>query len=274
MAFPSGGIGTAAEGRQYESFAAAAIGTDGDALIKLGEGFALPDGRVYRFGKNGATTGVANKTAMSSIPVAGFDTLAVQANVAAGDSSIPFTNGNVAIVHGDLDEGFCIVESAAALGHAYKIRNVRGTEVGATHANIGDVGTTNTGTINLYPGASVIVALTTSHKITLIFNPFFETLIAASPVTAMVVGVPQIALAIGAYGWYQTNGMGSCHVTGTTKIGGVLSPSNTTDGSLEEPDQLLAEAAPPTSHFEAVQIAVSMEVAPTTDFQACFFTIG
>ena len=267
MAFPSGGLGTASEGRQYDSFAATAIGTEGSALVKLGEGFVLPDGRTFRFGKNGATTGVANKTAQAAIPVAGFDTLSVQVAAAAGDATFNVTNGNVAIVAGDLDEGFACIESAVALGHMYKIHHIVGVD------NTGAVGTSTTGTIHLYPGVTVQVALTTSHRVTLIFNQFFETLIAASPVTAQVVGIPQVALAIGAYGYYQTRGAGSCLVEGTTKIGGVLVPSDGVDGALEEADLLIADGTPPTQHFELVQIAVTMEIAPTSDFQACFFTI-
>ena len=265
--FPSGGLGTAAEGRQFDSFAAAAIGVEGAALIKLGEGFQLPDGRAYRFGKNGATTGVANKTAQAAIPVADFDTLAIQAAITAGDSSFTFTNGGTSIVAGDLDEGFAVMESSAALGQIVKIHHVRGVD------NAGAVANATTGTIHLYPGVTMVAAATTSHKVTMIFSPFFETLIAASPVTAQVVGVPQIALAVGAYGYYQVRGVGSCLVTGTTKIGGVLVPSDGVDGSLEEADLLINDGTPPTEHYELVQIAVTMEVAPTTDFQACFFTL-
>lgn len=265
--FPSGGIGTAAEGRQFESFAAAAIGTEGDALIKLGEGFQLPDGRTYRFGKNGATTGVANKTAQAAIPVGGFDTLSIQVAAAAGDATFNFTSGNVQIEAGDLDEGFAIIESAAALGAAYKVHHIVGAQ------NTGVVATSTTATVHLYPGVTVQVALTTSHRVTMIFSPYFETLIAASPVTAQVVGIPQVALAVGAYGWYQTKGAGSCLLEGAPLIGGILCPSDGTDGALEQPDTLLNEAAPPTAHFELVQVAVCMEVAPTTDFGAVFFTL-
>ncbi|KKL18998.1 hypothetical protein LCGC14_2469870, partial [marine sediment metagenome] len=233
MSFPSGGLGTAAEGRQFDSYAAAAIGVEGSALIKIGEGFALPDGRVYVFGKNGpSTVGVANKTAQSAVPSADFDTMAIETAIVAGDKSFTFTNGGTSIVAGDADQGFAIMESAGALGQIVKVHHIRGVD------NDGAVANATTGTVHLYPGVTMIAAATTSHKVTLLFNPFFETVIAASPVTAQVVGVPQIALAVGAYGWYQTKGVGSCLVEGTTKIGGVLCPSDGTDGALEEPDVL------------------------------------
>lgn len=230
--FPSGGMATGAEGKQYESFAAAAIGTDSDATHKLGEGFSLPDGRTFRFGKNAASVaGVANNLAQASVPSSDFDTLAVAVAAAVGDTSIQFTNGSTAIIHGDLDEGFVLAEDTAGLGHIYKIRNIRGDTAGATQANVGNVSAAATGTLNLYPGASVIAALSTSRAVTLIFSPYFETVIAASPITSRVVGIPQIALAVGAYGWYATGGMSSCLVNGVHVLGEPLVPSNAIDGA-------------------------------------------
>lgn len=226
-----------------------------DKRHSLGTKLELQDGRIFRFAQMGATIGVANNLYESEVPLGDWDTMAVQAAAAVGAKTISYTNGGTTLVAAnDLDDGYIIVESAAALGHMYKIKS---HTTGAISVTI---------TVTLEDGETVRSALTTSHKVTVVKNPYKLIIIhtASATCTAICVGVPQVLIAASSYGWVQVHGIGSCLLKGAALIGDLCIPSATA-GSLDV-------AAGQTTNITQY-IGRVVEVAPTTDFQLFNFCI-
>ena len=119
-----------------------------------GQRMELPDGRVYRWTEAGGTQLAAAYMNQGQALDANLDTLAVQAAVAVGDERISFTMATTFFAKDEARDGFLAVESAAALGHCYRIASNTVATAGST-----------TCTVTLESGVNVISALTTSHKV-------------------------------------------------------------------------------------------------------------
>lgn len=191
----------------------------------IGQLLELPNGALYRYARSGNDNVVAAKLAQAELGAENWDTVAVQATVSVGDTTIPFTNPTTNIAENEFAEGTVLVESAAALGHAYPIKS-----------NDAETSTPGTCTLTLTDGVTVQAALTTSHKVTVVKNPWDKIIIQPAVQTAMVVGVPQIDLPATELGWVQTSGV--CNIlcdSGDTHaliIGQGVRPSENDTGAM------------------------------------------
>ena len=79
--------------------------------------------------------------------------------------------------------------------------------------------------INIYDGLSV--AIDTTSKGTLTYNPFYATIVAPASLTAAVCGIPLIPVTALYYYWSQTKGLCPCYTTGTIVLGQPVGISTT-----------------------------------------------
>ena len=188
----------------------------------LGQVMEVSDGRTYRFAEAGAAALAPSNLDSAQSFGANFDTLAIQAAVAVGATTIPFTTGATALVENELAGGTILVEDVALnLGEIYPIKS---------HPL---AGTTSTATMTLQDNVTVLNALTTSGKVTVRPNPWSKVIIHGSPPIEMVVGIPQAIIGLTQYGWLQTHGVTNCLIDGSVLvIGQGVRPSELIDGAV------------------------------------------
>ena len=229
-----------------------------EQLYPFGQVCELPAGQIFRFGRMGSTIGVATKTYQSKITTTQFDTLAVQTQAEVDDTTLKMTIGTTTITENEFAEGTVVVESAAALGHIYPIKS-----------NDGDITSGNTLTATFADGISIQSQLTTSHKVTLLRNPWLDVVIAASVQTAMVIGIPQVIVEIAHHGWFQTHGFASVLADGSDQIvGKPVRVSETADGSVAFMD--MDEAS---NVADGGLVGIALQVGVTGDFMGVFLKI-
>jgi hypothetical protein len=182
----------------------------------------VSDGRIYRFAEAGAAALVPSNLDSAKSFGGNFDTLAIQATVDAGATTIPFTTGGTALLENELAGGTILVEDVALnLGEIYPIKS---------HASAGGSATC---TVTLQDNVTVLNALTTSGKVTVRPNPWSKVIIHGAPPIEMVVGIPQVIIGLTQYGWLQTHGVTNCLIEGSVLvIGQGVRPSETTDGAV------------------------------------------
>ncbi len=188
----------------------------------LGQVMEVSDGRIYRFALAGAAALAASNLDSARAMTANFDTLSIQATVAAGATTIPFTNGATALLENELAQGTILVEDVALnLGEVYPIKS-----------NTADGGT-GTVTVTLEDNVKVLNALTTSGKVTVRYNPWLGVIIHGSPPVQLPVGIPQAIIGLTEYGWLQTHGVCQCLIEGSViKIGHALRASESVNGAV------------------------------------------
>ena len=243
------------EGEHFNTYAAeAARGLTSIGRHEKGTRMELSDARVYRFGLAGGAELAAAKLAQAIAKDANFDTLAVQAAVAVGDTTIPFTEATTFTAEGDLEGGYIAIESAAALGACYKIAKNRGAASGAT-----------TEIVTLQDGQTVQVALTTSHKVTPIWSVWHECIVTPNATaTGQLAGVNPVVIATTQYGWFQTQGVATCLADASLVTSNIVIP-----GSVA--GQLGVAVTSSTTLTEAVGYV--LEIAPDTDFGLFYLTL-
>ena len=99
-------------------------------------------------------------------------------------------------------------------------------------------------------------------------NPWLDVVISASPVTAMVVGVPQVIIPLTWHGWLQTHGFASVLDDGACVTGKPVRPSETVDGSVTPMDMDEASAV-----MNAGMVGVAMYTTITLDYAGIWLTL-
>ena len=188
----------------------------------LGQVMEVSDGRSYRFALAGAAALAPSNLDSARAMTANFDTLAIQATVAVGATTIPFTNGATALLENELAQGTILVEDVALnLGEIYPIKS-----------NTADGGT-GTVTVTLEDNVTVLNELTTSGKVTVRYNPWLGVIIHGSPPVQLPVGIPQAIIGLTQYGWLQTHGVTNCLIEGSVLvIGQGVRASESVDGAV------------------------------------------
>lgn len=207
----------------------------------------LPDGRVYRWAEAAGIELAAAYLNQGQAADTNLDVLAVQAPVSVGDTTIPFTMAVTFFAADEAQGGFLAIESAAALGHCYRIASNTVAKVSST-----------TCTVTLESGVSVIVALTTTHKVTPIKNLWKDVVVCPiTTPTAVLTGINPVIIAANAYGWLQTKGMATCFLEDPAGTGDIMIPGPTTKGSVG--------LAVNTTNITQI-VGRCVEIAPDTDF--------
>lgn len=184
----------------------------------LGTRAYTADGRRFRYCQAGASDLVAGNVQQSAAPVT-----AHLANtppiVAIGATSFTYTPGAAAGAADLYGDGYLQVDTTPGNGYTYQV---------AGHLAISS---STAFTLNLKD--PIQVALTASSRVGLMPNPYKNVIIAATTVTAPVVGVAPMPIPATYYGWLQTWGTCSTLINGTPGVGiGVVS-SATTAGAVD-----------------------------------------
>ena len=174
-------------------------------LYNVGDRIQLPDGRVFRYGKCGATLadmkhGVKNHNLL----ITELDAIAVAA--AVGQNYIDITFADTDGVAGD--GVIAADELRGGLISLYRStdRQQRGI-IGNEARAAGDTGNTR-----VYLDAKLKVAILEDDNVEVIGNPYSDLRIENS-LTTSVMGMPSVLATVGQYFWIQTWGM--CRVSPT-----------------------------------------------------------
>jgi len=190
----------------------------------------LDDGRVFIYTRAGAVALAAGKLCQAAIPVANHVNKAIAVAAAVGDKSVTVTLGATAATVNQYKDGFLYINDAAGEGYMYKVSGHPAADASASLV------------VQLYDG--IRYALTTSSEYTLVASPFSGAIIHDSPPTAVLIGIPPIAITANYYYWSQVKGMCIVLSDGTPAIGTVVIPSTSVDGSVATP--VLTEGTPNT----------------------------
>lgn len=208
-------------------------------------------GRVFRYTQNGAVALAGGLATVTPAKVANHTNIAVAAAAAVGARQVSVTLGATATTQDQYKDGFLVVNDAAGIGLAYRIT---GCPV---------IGSAGTGFITLAEG--VVVALTTSSKVTLTYSPWSAVIVhPGSASTFFCSGDTDTPVAASNYYWSQTAGITSTLSDGIIAkgTGGIL-----TTGAVA--GALATEAAGTLTQ----RVCTAVEATVDTKYYPVFLTL-
>lgn len=215
---------------------------------RLGTKYCDDEGRTYRYAKAGAVNLSPGKLVINPDLVANHTNIAVAAAVDVGAKTVTATLGATAATADQYIDGFLTVNDAAGEGITYAID--------------GNSAADSAGTVEVYLREPVKVALTTSSEVTLKKNPFADVVVSIADQADQPVGVPNVAITAGYYGWLQTGG--ECAVLADEAVakGLALTTGSSTVGAVEALDG--------AGEF---QIGVASEALVDTEYRSAYLTL-
>ncbi len=171
-------------------------------LYTVGQRMETPDGSIFRYSLMGGTIGVANKIYQGAAADTNWQDTEHTTALVVGDTQISFLDDGTAFTVDQAEGGHITVESAADLGHYYRIKSNTVTD-------------TNVTVMQLEDGVAVQFAVPVAggNHLTFTLSQWSACLIGIAGVnTAANAGVPRVVVAASAYGWMQTKGPASCLV--------------------------------------------------------------
>ena len=198
----------------------------------LGTRATLPDGRVFRYAKNGSsaiTTGGFLVDAGTTNTIAAHDMDVPAVAATAGVLAISLTVPTTAVTLNQYKDGYLIFNDGPAEGEVYRIKSNPAGDAGAAIE------------FTLSDGDKLRTTITTSSLAGLVENPYAAIKIADGDGAAEtgVLGVTTIAVTASYYCWIQTAGIGSVAMGAQVGIVGdglTLSQENAESGLAERTD--------------------------------------
>lgn len=224
------------------------------SMHRLGTRISTRDGRGFRFARIGGVAAVAGSLYQASAPVAG-NLAQTPAAAAIGATQVVISTITTTVTANQYSEGWLQVDTTPGNGIMYGIDGHNAATGGSGACNV-----------NLYADEAIQVALTTSSRVGLIANPYADIIVAPTTLTAVAVGVPLVAAAIGAYCWIQTWGPCPVLINGTPAVTAPVINSATTAGAVD----VWTAAAQPTAQM----VGHMMQVGVSTKNNAVFLTLG
>lgn len=215
----------------------------------LGTIGTTPDGRQFRYVKNGGSAMAPGKLYQAKVPGANYDEL-VTAAAAVNATTVVVTTGATAVTLNQFKGGYLGIEDDTGEGYNYLIS---GNDA---------AGTTATCNIYLADPAGLKEALTANTTCGLYEHPCDSVIIHPSPPTSDLVGVATHAMPASYYGWVQFRGPCQVLVEGTHVIGKSVIASSSADGAVAP--YVLTEGTPNAEITPIV--GVCREVAATTEY--------
>lgn len=215
----------------------------------LGSVGRTADGRVYRYAKAGASDLAPGKLAVNSDLNADVTNKTIAASAAIGAKSVVIDAGG-AIVADAYADGFLTINDA--------------TGEGITYAVSGNTGVSGAGevTVSLKEPLKVAVTVDVSEA-TLKASPFSGLVISATDQADLPVGVPNVTITAGYFGWVQTQG--ECAVLADEAVtkGLALTTGTGVAGAVEAYDGV-------GEHI----IGIASEALVDTEYRSAFLTIS
>lgn len=178
-----------------------------------------PDGRKFRYAKNGSTELACGITTSMIGVEANHINRPVAAAVAIGDTEVQVTVGATVVTADAYKDGYFQVNDGTGEGHQYLID---------TNTACDSSGTT---TVTLKDPIRVALVASSTSEVSLIPNPWLGTVIQATPATGPA-GVTITVVPISYYYWSQTGGVGCVLSKGTDAVGSTQEHGST-DGSAD-----------------------------------------
>lgn len=189
-------------------------------LHDLGTVAETADGRVYRYARAGGSNLAAGLVNTGTARVANHTINSVATAAAVGDRSVNLTlAGATATTLDQYSDGFATVIDGPGVGSAYRIEGVP------------VIAASGTGRVTLAEG--VATALTTSSKVSLTYNPWDLSIVAAAAVALPCNGTNNVAVTASYYFWSQTGGIASVLSDGVISKGAGAILSDAVNGSVE-----------------------------------------
>lgn len=163
-------------------------------------------GRRFRFARAGASNLVVGNALQAQAELTAHQAMAPSA-AAIGDKTLSVTPGATAGAADLYAGGIAVIDTTPGEGYSYPI---------AGHAAI----TASTAfTVRLARGWEVVIALTTSSRVTLYPNPYRNVIQAPTTITNVPVGVCTYIITTTEYGWIGDNGQFGTLIQGTPGVG-------------------------------------------------------
>lgn len=233
MSVISGGI---------QLFASDVLSTSATQEQQLGTIGLTLDGRQFRYGKAGGTDLAPGKIAVAATQEANHANIACAA-AAVGDTQVTVTLGATAVTANQYAGGFLVINDANGEGIAYLISGHPAAALSTA--------------VVITLAQSITVALTTSSEASLVLNPWSGAVISATDQADAVVGVPNVTIPDGEFGWFQTRGVCSVLADEAITAGLALTIGTGVAGAVEALD---AAGEP--------QIGVAIQAGVDTEFRA------
>lgn len=214
----------------------------------LGVRAVTGDGREFRLCQAGATALVVGKLYSEAAQITAHHNLTPTAAAAIGATSVTVTLGGTAATANQYLNGYLLVEadSGGTPGYMYQI--------GGNPAQ-----SSGSGTLTVQLNDPLIVAITTSAKLTLIPNEYSNVIISAAAATGNPVGAAVFAVTASYYGWLQVKGPAAVLSDGAITVGVAVVKSSSVAGAVAGLSSTLAP------------VGVAMET--TTDTQYGMFNL-
>lgn len=181
------------------------------------------DGRAYRYSQAAGTALSPGQICIAADITSAHEDIAVN-TFAIGDTSMTVTLGGTAVTANEYDEGFVNVTDANGQGIAYSIKAHQTSSAGSEDIVI---------TLN----DLIVIAAEASTTVTLVRNKYRDILVSSGSQTDLPTGVPNVTIAIDAFGWLQTGGLCSVLVgSNNTEVGTPVTFDASTSGGLEGRD--------------------------------------
>ena len=195
----------------------------------LGAKATTNDGRAFRYCKVGSGANlVAGMLYSAPSSVANHTNIAVVSG-AAGSNEIVVTLGGTAATINQYAGGTIIINNETGQGFTYSIKS-----------HPAQTSTTGNVTITTDDEETIVTAVDTTSKASLVPNQYNGIVIHATTEIAAPVGIANTQVTLSQYGWIQTRGPVASLCGATTAIGLPVSASDTTEGATEVGDGILA----------------------------------
>lgn len=228
-------------------------------LFDVGQRAETEDGCIFRYTKMGSTTGVANKLYQGPAAVGNWQDTLHTTDLKVGDTQISFLDDGTSFAVDEAKGGHVTIESAADLGHVYRIKSNTITDTFVTVMQLED------GVTVQYE-----VLSTAGNLLTFTKNNWLGVLIGINGInTAANAGIPRVVIAANAYGWLQTRGPCSCLVVSDALpvlVGNAIRSSSATAGAVSLLDETAAK-------IDYGHVGYAMTTAPTTEFAIVYLQI-
>ena len=180
--------------------------------------YSVVGGRKFRYVKCGATALVVGNCIQAPAEKTNHDQLTPSA-AAIGAEQITVTLGATAVTANQYAGGQAVIDTTPGEGYAYTIKGHPAADASAT--------------VVLTLETPIIVALTTSSRVTIAPNPY--NLVIQHPVTTatgVALGGAVFIIVANEYGWIQSGGPGAALIAGTPGVGQPVTSVGAVAGAL------------------------------------------
>lgn len=222
--------------------------TNSSRQHRLGTKYVTEDDKTYRYAKAGASNLAVAELMVNPDVDTNVVNKTVAATYAVGATQV-LVNVAGTVVQDAYQDGTFTISDATGEGVNYRV--------------VGNTGVTGSGTVTVSLATPLTLALTVSvSEYTLTKNPWDAVVVSATDQADMAVGVPNVAIASGEYGWLQTRGQCSVLWDEAVAKGLALTIGTGTAGAVEALDGA-----------GEVQIGVASQAGVDTEHQTAFLTI-